>query len=142
MTGGSSERTKYIGMDQFGNKYYEDIDALCNSPSYIDFRPRRWVEYNDYLTTRSPSGINVPPVWHGWLSYQYDDLPYPDSDSFHHPFYEKPHKPWPSASAFTMHTYGKSIIDDKFLDYAKYRRNRSAKEWEPTTKREDKQDNQ
>lgn len=28
MVGGNSERTKYIGMDQYGNKYYEDYDAV------------------------------------------------------------------------------------------------------------------
>lgn len=26
--GGNSERTKYMGMDQYGNKYYEDFDAV------------------------------------------------------------------------------------------------------------------
>lgn len=26
--GGNSERTKYVGMDQYGNKYYQDFDAL------------------------------------------------------------------------------------------------------------------
>ena len=28
--GGNSERTRYVGMDQYGNKYYEDFDPLCN----------------------------------------------------------------------------------------------------------------
>ena len=26
--GGNSEKTRYVGMDQYGNKYYEDFDAL------------------------------------------------------------------------------------------------------------------
>ena len=26
--GGNSEYTKYVGMDQYGNKYYQDFDAL------------------------------------------------------------------------------------------------------------------
>jgi hypothetical protein len=30
MTGGVSEHTKYVGIDPYGNKYYEDFDALCN----------------------------------------------------------------------------------------------------------------
>lgn len=25
--GGNSEKTKYVGMDQYGNKYYECFDA-------------------------------------------------------------------------------------------------------------------
>ena len=28
--GGNSERARYVGIDQFGNKYYEDFDALRN----------------------------------------------------------------------------------------------------------------
>ncbi len=28
--GGNSERTRYVGMDEFGNKYYEDFDAERN----------------------------------------------------------------------------------------------------------------
>lgn len=27
--GGNSERTKFVGMDQYGNKYYEDFTPLC-----------------------------------------------------------------------------------------------------------------
>ena len=26
---GNSERTRFVGMDQYGNKYYEDFDPLC-----------------------------------------------------------------------------------------------------------------
>ena len=29
--GGNSDRTRYVGMDQYGNKYYEDFDPLCKS---------------------------------------------------------------------------------------------------------------
>lgn len=28
--GGNTSRTKYAGMDEYGNKYYEDFDLLCN----------------------------------------------------------------------------------------------------------------
>ena len=27
--GGNSERTRFVGTDQYGNKYYEDFDLLC-----------------------------------------------------------------------------------------------------------------
>ena len=27
--GGNSEHTRYVGMDQYGNKYYEDFGPLC-----------------------------------------------------------------------------------------------------------------
>lgn len=26
--GGNSDKVKYVGMDQYGNKYYEDFDAV------------------------------------------------------------------------------------------------------------------
>ena len=29
--GGNTARTKYVGIDQYGNKYYEDFDVLCTS---------------------------------------------------------------------------------------------------------------
>lgn len=32
--GGNSERTKFVGMDQFGNRYYEDFDAVRNDQLY------------------------------------------------------------------------------------------------------------
>lgn len=28
--GGNTARTKYVGIDQYGNKYYEDFDLLCS----------------------------------------------------------------------------------------------------------------
>lgn len=33
--GGNSERAKYVGMDQYGNKYYEDFDAARNMGDYF-----------------------------------------------------------------------------------------------------------
>ena len=33
--GGNSERTKYVGMDQYGNKYYEDFDAVRKNRLYL-----------------------------------------------------------------------------------------------------------
>lgn len=29
--GGNSAQTRFVGMDQYGNKYYEDFNPLCNS---------------------------------------------------------------------------------------------------------------
>lgn len=33
--GGNSEKTRYVGMDQYGNKYYEDFDAIRTSTIII-----------------------------------------------------------------------------------------------------------
>ena len=107
-------------MDQYGNKYYEDFDAVHPNQ-------RRWVEFNDYFSVRSPNGDKIPPKWHGWLACQYDDVPNADNDNFHDPFFEKPHSWNPSNSAFTVYTGRQAIINPKALDYYRYRRNRYAK---------------
>ena len=55
-----------IGEDATGNRYYEAKDA---SDSY-DGRKRRWVIYNGYA-----EASKVPPEWHGWLHYTFDEPP-------------------------------------------------------------------
>lgn len=30
--GGNTANTRYVGIDQYGNKYYEDFDPLCKDP--------------------------------------------------------------------------------------------------------------
>ena len=59
-------RGVFIGSDEFGNRYYEAKDA---KDSY-DGRKRRWVTYNGYA-----DGSKVPPDWHGWLHYTFDEPP-------------------------------------------------------------------
>jgi NADH:ubiquinone oxidoreductase subunit len=77
----------------------------------------------------------IPPKWHGWLSHQYDDVPTPESPSFYDPFFQKAHDWNYSYTAFKMYTPRMSNFNPRALDYAEYRNNRYAKEWEPTTKR-------
>lgn len=55
-----------IGKDEGGNEYYEARD---NSDSY-DQRKRRWVIYQGYA-----EASKVPPDWHGWLRYTFDEPP-------------------------------------------------------------------
>ena len=100
-----------------------------------DVNQRRWVEYNNYLSVRSPNGDRIPPKWHGWLHQQYDDLPTPDSDSFTDPFFERPHQWETSTSGFNLYTSRKSSINPQLKDYTLERLNRTAGEWSPTTKR-------
>ena len=33
--GGNTEKTHYRGMDDYGNKYYEDFDAVRIIPVYL-----------------------------------------------------------------------------------------------------------
>lgn len=60
-----AKRGELVGTDEFGNRYYQSRDSV----SY-DGRRRRWVTYNGYA-----DASKVPPDWHGWLHYTYDELP-------------------------------------------------------------------
>ena len=61
-----AKRGVFVGQDDFGNRYYEAKDA---SDSY-DSRKRRWVIYDGYA-----EASKVPPEWHGWLHYTWDEPP-------------------------------------------------------------------
>jgi len=58
-------RGDLVGTDEFGNRYFQSRDTV----SY-DGRRRRWVLYNGYA-----EASKVPPDWHGWLRYTYDEPP-------------------------------------------------------------------
>jgi NADH:ubiquinone oxidoreductase subunit len=58
-------RGEHVGTDEFGNRYFQSRDTV----SY-DGRRRRWVLYNGYA-----EASKVPPDWHGWLRYTYDEPP-------------------------------------------------------------------
>ena len=59
---------KCVGMDEFGNKYYEDLS--------VDHRyHRRWVEYAEHTRTWHMTQDLLPPDWTGWLSGTYEDAP-------------------------------------------------------------------
>ena len=60
-------RSKFIGEDEFGNRYFEDRKASTEG------RHRRYVLYKGLA---EPS--KVPPDWHGWLHYTFDEPPTDD----------------------------------------------------------------
>jgi NADH:ubiquinone oxidoreductase subunit len=60
-----AKRGTHVGTDEFGNRYYQSRDT-----SSYDGRRRRWVTYNGYA-----DASKVPPEWHGWLHYTYDETP-------------------------------------------------------------------
>jgi NADH:ubiquinone oxidoreductase subunit len=60
-----AKRGALVGTDAFGNRYYQSRDNV----SY-DGRKRRWVIYNGYA-----EASKVPPEWHGWLHYTFDEPP-------------------------------------------------------------------
>lgn len=74
-------RTKFVGSDQAGNKYY------TAKPRKGYKRDRRWVIYNG-----APEATKIPPEWHGWMHHQSDDVPSNDTPSFRRKW-QKPHHP-------------------------------------------------
>ena len=68
---------KFVGVDEFGNKYYESKRVAYHG------RKKRWVVYKG---VSEPS--KVPPQWHSWLHYT-SDTPL-DSSKYN---WEKQHTP-------------------------------------------------
>lgn len=52
---------KFVGQDEFGNKYYE----LRRQPK--TGRRTRWVLYNGIA-----EASKIPPAWHGWMHYTHE----------------------------------------------------------------------
>ena len=57
-------KTRLVGSDQFGNRYYEERKARPGKP------PRRYVRYNGMV-----EASKVPADWHGWLHHTEDSPP-------------------------------------------------------------------
>ena len=61
---------KSVGHDQYGNRYYE-------APARKGLnRTRRWVIY----ANKAEASL-VPPLWHGWLHHQSNELPESGKDT-------------------------------------------------------------
>ena len=79
--GYEEELVKLVGVDEFGNRYYEDFN-------HHNKNTRRWCEFADYGTWfLTPK--KMAPGWHGWIHYIYDDPP--KKDNFVEPYY-RPHR--------------------------------------------------
>eukprot|EP00753_Platysulcus_tardus_P016596 PLAT5872.1.p1 GENE.PLAT5872.1~~PLAT5872.1.p1 ORF type:complete len:187 (+),score=68.65 PLAT5872.1:3-563(+) len=67
-----------VGEDEFGNKYFED--------NRFNYGAHRWVEYAAYTMH---DATQVPPEWHGWLHYTYDENPVSHPELFAKPDWVK-----------------------------------------------------
>ena len=76
-----AKTSKFVGEDDFGNKYYE---AVTNKDSY-DGRRRRYVIYKGYA-----EASKIPPDWHGWMHYTVDTLP--SQEKYTPRPWQKPHR--------------------------------------------------
>ena len=57
-------KTRFIGTDEFGNRYYEERKARPGKP------PRRYIRYKGMV-----EASKVPADWHGWLHHTEDNPP-------------------------------------------------------------------
>ena len=76
--GFTDEAVPLVGMDEFGNRYYEDVTAKNKNQ-------KRWVEYADTGKMFPTQVKKISPAWQGWIHYMYDDPP--KEDNFIDPYY-------------------------------------------------------
>ncbi|KAF8591550.1 NDUFA12-domain-containing protein [Ramaria rubella] len=63
---GDAKSGRFIGHDQFGNRYFENLNPLEEIPGR-----HRWVDYSQH----EYNGSQVPPEWHAWLLHIRKDPP-------------------------------------------------------------------
>jgi NADH:ubiquinone oxidoreductase subunit len=85
---------KFVGQDEFGNRYYRAPSAIPDSIS-----EHRWVIYNGYA-----EGSIVPPGWHGWIHHRVKDPP--TTDDYKPREWEKPHVPNLTGTPYAYHPPG------------------------------------
>ncbi len=59
---------KKVGADEFGNKYYR-TSAFSKQVGRYN-KERRWVIYKG-----KAEASKIPPLWHGWIHFAFDDVP-------------------------------------------------------------------
>lgn len=57
---GDAKSGRFIGHDQFGNRYFENLNPLEEIPGR-----HRWVDYSQHYN----NATQVPPEWHAWLHH-------------------------------------------------------------------------
>ncbi|TFK73035.1 NDUFA12-domain-containing protein [Pluteus cervinus] len=57
---GDAKSGRLVGQDQFGNKYFENLNPEEEIPGR-----HRWVDYSQHFYHAS----QVPPEWHSWLQH-------------------------------------------------------------------------
>ena len=97
-------RGKLVGVDEFGNKYYQDRKLTGNNMR------KRWVAYNGVA-----EASRVPPSWHGWLHYTTDEV---RSEEYK---WQKKHTPNLTGTPFAYfppgHEKGGGVREDATGDY-------------------------
>ncbi|KAF7331746.1 NADH dehydrogenase [ubiquinone] 1 alpha subcomplex subunit [Mycena kentingensis (nom. inval.)] len=66
---GDVKSGRFVGADQFGNRYFENYNAEEEVPGR-----QRWMEFAQHNLNAS----QVPPEWHSWISHIRKDPPTED----------------------------------------------------------------
>jgi len=66
---GDAKSGRFVGIDQFGNRYFENYNAEEEVPGR-----HRWVDFAQHRFNAS----QVPPEWHSWLQHIRKDPPTED----------------------------------------------------------------
>uniref|UniRef100_A0A0D6R476 NADH dehydrogenase [ubiquinone] 1 alpha subcomplex subunit 12 n=1 Tax=Araucaria cunninghamii TaxID=56994 RepID=A0A0D6R476_ARACU len=105
-----------VGVDKFGNKYYEKLENT-------QFGRHRWVEYAD---KKRYNASNVPPEWHGWLHFVTDHTA-DQLQMFKPKRYGAEHQPNLSGEGeeYTYHSKGHPLNPNQ-RDWTRY------EPWQPT----------
>lgn len=87
---GDTKAGTLIGIDRFGNKYFENNSELPLRTRWVDFKQYEWDPYVPSLplpsfplpspsrTQADPTSAHIEPGWHAWISYQVDAPPTQD----------------------------------------------------------------
>lgn len=81
-----------VGEDEFGNRYYRERNGT-----------RRWVVYRDLA-----EASKVPPDWHGWLHYTFDEPP--TEEDYTPKDWQKSHIPNMTGSAAAYRPRGSTLV--------------------------------
>jgi len=104
---------KYVGTDQFGNKYYKA------KPRKGYNYERRWIIYRSEVDASM-----VPPEWHGWLHNQTDNIPDVENNNSHYKKWIKRHMP-------NMSGTEKAYVPDGFKSKARPHATGDYIAWQP-----------
>ncbi|KAH6684484.1 NADH-ubiquinone oxidoreductase subunit B17.2 [Halenospora varia] len=107
---GDTKAGTLIGMDRFGNKYFENLE------DELPLRTR-WVDYKEYEFEAS----QIEPGWHAWMSYSVDKPPTQD------PILQTGVRPWELPKHNPNLTFSRSA----YKPYATVKPKLTA--WTPTT---------
>ena len=121
--GFGDEVVPMVGMDEFGNRYYEDFNHLGKNQ-------RRWVEYADTGKLFPTQVKKISPAWHGWVHYMYDDPP--REDNFVKPYFMQKRVPvFKTDHPELSHKNIGHLLNDEKVENMAAGRARMYTEWEP-----------